>query len=174
MKYHLVDEVKGDGNSRRIIHSFEYFQDVKDWIIANVDDLYGFIEGYDSSKAPYLRDAKSLSDLNMKLHGLTYHGWRLTVIGAKEVLKPRRRVLLNIEPRTWITIRPIRNVRGSQYTNKGISWSYLQTLTKEEQEIITNARLMRVLQKTERAVLVEWSGRKGSSVTWIPKQAIAN
>lgn len=173
MKYHLVDEVKGEGNSRIVIRSFGYFQDVKDWMIANVDALYGFIEGYDSSKAPYLRDVKSLSDLNMKLHGLTYHGWRLSVIGAKEGL-PRRRLLLNIEPRAWLTIRPIRNVRGSQYTNKGISWSYLQTLTKEEQEIITNARLMRVLQKTERAVLVEWSGCKGSSVTWIPKQAIAN
>ena len=110
----------------------------------------------------------------MKLHGLTYHGWSLSVIGAKELLKPRRRVLLNIEPRTWVTIRPVRNARGSQYTSKGISWAYLQTLTKEEQEIITNARLMRVLQKTERAVLVEWVGRKGSSVTWIPKQAIEN
>lgn len=174
MSYFLVDKINGVGNSRRVIRSFGSYQDAKEWINSNVDELYGFIPEYDPTKAPDFKRGRSLEDLNKRLQRNSYHGWRLKVIKVRDTTNRRRKTVLKQIHKSWYSIRPMEQIRGSKYTDNGVKWTHIQTLTKEEQNIIKYASLARVLKETKLAVLVEWSGRKGSSVTWIPKQAIAN
>lgn len=175
MGYHLVDEVEGMARSRRLIKSFEYFGDAKAWINSNIDELYGFIPEYDSRKAPDLSKGNSLVDLNRNLSINSYNGWKLTLIKAKETngnYRGRKPVRL-VNNKVWYEIYPLVNMgRRASVTNNGVRWNGLKSLTKEEQTIVANASLSRVLKSTKLALLIEWTGNKGTTVTWIPKSQL--
>ena len=170
--YHLVDEVQGVGNSRRVIYTATRFQEMKEYLEKNKEQLYNVLPDV-RNNAPTFSHCRSYKELKNKLESTIYYNWRLNLIRTENHSSYKRHIRQAIHnKRSWVFIRPLRSFRGNQYLGNGVRADYLSRLTNEESTIIQHASLYRVLHTKQGAVLVEWSGHKGTATTWVSNQYI--
>lgn len=168
--YHLVDEVKGTAVSSIIVESFEYFQELKDYIVTNTKILYDYIPNME--KFPDYSGCRSFTVLKSALEKNNYGNWRLTIHKSEDKKRKYRHVNSNITNKQYITIRPLGMLKRASRLDNGIHCKVGNLLTNHEKKAVLHAIEYRVLHTTEEAVLISWVGSKGSANTWIPKTYI--
>lgn len=174
MAYHLIDEVKGVNDSKRVVHTTEYFKSMIQFLQMNKDSLYGFIDGLDTDKIQFYQ-LTSIRDTKRALHKLSYHDWRLDLIDTEEKSVTGRRLDKNYYSKSFIRITPLNNInrKYTTFMDNGIPWFFIKNNTKkEERKIIEYAEMYRVLHTTSKAVLVQFIGKKGTVRLWIPKDVM--
>lgn len=165
--YHLVDEVRGDVNSRRIIESFRYVKDLKQYVVAHTRELYGFLP--DIKEFPDYTGCKTLNQLKYALNKHTYLGWGLMVVKSRDKGFTNKNISENIGSRYYITIKPMNKMKRRGITDNGVMWAFLVNLSEQEKVIVASAEYYRVLHSTPLAVLTEWVGKNGVATLWVPK-----
>lgn len=167
IRYHLVDRLNKVDGSRRYIKTFNSFQELKDFLNYNRVELYKAVPEPEKN-APDFSDVRGFMDLVKKLESNEYMGWHLSAVQTINKESTVNRLKGN---KRWNYTKELgKGSRRRGHNNKsGVNESYLDMLSKREQNIFKESRLFRVLHYTNGAILVEWTGSRGSFSGWIPK-----
>lgn len=172
MGYYLVDELEGVANSRRIIKRFDYYKDLKEWLVVNARDVYGFIPHMSYEKLPNFRSCRTVYDLKEMVASYTYDNWRLNIVTSRDSTLKSKKLVSRVEDKSWVTIRPMVTLKKPNCTDNGVMWAFVKELPEIEKERVLHAEVSRVLSSTPNALLVEWLGSKGTVVAWIPRKLL--
>lgn len=168
--YILVDQIKGESNSRRYIKGFKYFQDLKDYLYTHRVELYNALPDPEKN-APDYRSSRSFGELKKAMESKAYNNWLMTIIRTEPYSRKNARIRTQGDNNRWVGLMPIKSLRGAVRVH-GVDTAYLPTLEPRDRKIFISARIYRTLNTTQRAVLVEMTGNQGTITTWIPKSYI--
>lgn len=171
VRYHLVDRLIGENDSRRHIKTFDSFQELKEFIVRNRFELYKVLPEPEKNVPDYSK-VRGFKELVQEMDKYNYMGWQLTAIQTVNKGSTVRRLKSN---KRWNYTKKMvkgNRRRGLRYKS-GVSEKYLNSLSRKEQEIFIDSNLFRVLHSKRSAILVEWVGSVGTFKGWIPSYLLS-